>query len=501
LCPDLQLLLDEELGRLPDKYRIAIILCDLQQKSRPEVARQLRLPEGTVGSRLARGRAMLAKRLARRGLTVPAGTLAAVLPQQAEAVPTAVLSTTLKGAGLLAAGEGVAAGAISPQASAITEGVMKAMSIGKRQMVGVVFLLMAAVVVAGGLLAHHILKKSHLEEVENPAREADPKEYGTESDAKRFGALNFTTAGAPEDRAVFTWRQSIREIKAKLDPKTGHWTVTGVLPRDWLWVGAPELKPRNLDGNLAHYEAVVYYTPLLPRKVAMPDELPGWQWLTRRRNGVWPGKKEWRDVTQRYVNLYDDSQPIPATARYVSLQAFTNKDAYIIQLGHNYPCPLGFPLKAGAEEARMDATFALVPGLAPPRGESSSFLPSLVSFRPVRFPCSYLTSSCAYLSSCSTFSVRTISEKTGDAEAIHRMATFRLVKGLAKEQGSSFESVYDPLYSARPKESVSPHYYLRAKDGNLVLERNDGSKQFREDATFFVVAPLFRPKPTNNGTR
>jgi RNA polymerase sigma factor (sigma-70 family) len=105
--PDLQGLLDEELGCLPDKYRIAIILCDLQQKSRPEVARQLSLPEGTVASRLARARALLAQRLVRRGLPVSAGTLAAVLPQQAAAaVPPAVLSTTLEAASLLAGGEG-----------------------------------------------------------------------------------------------------------------------------------------------------------------------------------------------------------------------------------------------------------------------------------------------------------------------------------------------------------------------------------------------------------
>jgi RNA polymerase sigma factor (sigma-70 family) len=133
LWNDLQPLLDQELSRLSDKYRSAIVLCDLEGKTRKEAARQLGVPEGTLAARLARGRKMLALRLARHGLAVSAGSLAAALAQDtaSASVPSVIVSATIKAASLLAAGQAAAAGGISIKAIALMEGVLKAMFLSK----------------------------------------------------------------------------------------------------------------------------------------------------------------------------------------------------------------------------------------------------------------------------------------------------------------------------------------------------------------------------------
>ena len=99
-------ILHEEIDRLPERYRVPIVLCDLQGRTYAEAAQHLRRPIGTVRSRISRGREQLRHRLARRGLN--SGAVGALVDFTGVArleVPTALIRLAVARAG---GGEGPA---------------------------------------------------------------------------------------------------------------------------------------------------------------------------------------------------------------------------------------------------------------------------------------------------------------------------------------------------------------------------------------------------------
>jgi RNA polymerase sigma factor (sigma-70 family) len=140
--------LDEELNRLPAQYRAAVILCELEGRSRKEVAQLLGVPEGTLSWRLATARKMLAGRLARRGLVLSAAGLWAALAQEtaSAAVPAALVDSTVRSALLVAAGMEV--GAFVP-AVALMKGVLRTMFVAKLKLAVAVVMVVTALGAGG----------------------------------------------------------------------------------------------------------------------------------------------------------------------------------------------------------------------------------------------------------------------------------------------------------------------------------------------------------------
>jgi RNA polymerase sigma factor (sigma-70 family) len=119
---DIEGVIDDELGRLDEKYRVPLILCYWQGKTHALAAQELGLPAGTVSWRLARARELLHQRLARRGIALPAGVLFSLVAENAaaSAVPLLLIPRTTAAA-MAFAGAATVASVSSPAAALATD--------------------------------------------------------------------------------------------------------------------------------------------------------------------------------------------------------------------------------------------------------------------------------------------------------------------------------------------------------------------------------------------
>jgi RNA polymerase sigma factor (sigma-70 family) len=145
ILQELRPVLDQEINRLPEKYRAPLVLCYLQGKTNEQAAHELGWPSGSMSRRLAQGRKLLHKALVGRGFMLPAlsGTVLGTLltsEASASAVPGSLAATTVKAAMLFNAKTVVGTAALSPSAAALAEETLRALVIPKLKVVSLVLL-------------------------------------------------------------------------------------------------------------------------------------------------------------------------------------------------------------------------------------------------------------------------------------------------------------------------------------------------------------------------
>ncbi len=146
LWDDTQVVVHEEIDRLPQRYREPIVLCYLEHMTYQQAARHLRWSEATTQGRLARARNLLRARLARRGVTLAGATLASVAASQgASAFSSVMFEAAVRSARQVGLGKAAGAKAVSTAAGVLVNQAVRAMMIARLMGIG------AALLVVGTL--------------------------------------------------------------------------------------------------------------------------------------------------------------------------------------------------------------------------------------------------------------------------------------------------------------------------------------------------------------
>lgn len=164
--------LDDELGRLPEKYRVPVLLCDLEGLTHTEAASRLQWPLGTVKGRLAQARSLLKERLTRRGLAPHALALGAILKAEARlAVPAHLAERTVRSALSITLGGQTAATLASASVIALSRGALRAMLFTKLKLFAVGLLTVLGMTAGAGILAN----AGHRDSERTSNRQSEPR--------------------------------------------------------------------------------------------------------------------------------------------------------------------------------------------------------------------------------------------------------------------------------------------------------------------------------------
>jgi RNA polymerase sigma factor (sigma-70 family) len=238
--------LHEEIGRLPARYREPLVLCYLEGLSSAAVAQRLRCPQGTILSRLSRGRQQLRARLIRRGLAPVNSDAARTLPTQSVPanVPGPLLAATLQlVTGLLE--EPAAVGLIQASVASLTKGVLQAMLWHKLKMGGLAGLALAAIIVGAGAALAYQETKTQGRVAPSPNMKRNPAAAvvsapGAANAAGLSAAVIVPMPPRAELRRLLRRAASEAVVLAKNKPVPNSWCLTTI--------ATAQAKAGDLDG-------------------------------------------------------------------------------------------------------------------------------------------------------------------------------------------------------------------------------------------------------------
>jgi RNA polymerase sigma factor (sigma-70 family) len=235
LWQEVRQVIDEEVRRLPARYRLPVVLCYLQGLTNEEAARALGCPKGTVATLLARARDRLRTRLARRGVAPSAGLVGAALLRYAgpAAVPESLVRAAVTAAARVAAGGAVAATVSAPTA-ALVKGVLRDMFWSQIRAIAAVALALALAAGSGWLVRRALT-------AETPPAPAAPG--GAKGEAAAEGPKD---GRAPDgDKPAPAW-----QAKGNMQVGDGEVKVLGVSPdgKTVSVVLLPTNPPPNMNG-------------------------------------------------------------------------------------------------------------------------------------------------------------------------------------------------------------------------------------------------------------
>ena len=197
---DLGNVLNQEIARLPERYRAAIVLCCLEGLTQQQAAGQLGWPMGTLQSRLARGRERLRRGLIRKGLAPSVGLSPRVLDtaRARGSVSPELVTDTVNNALKLSVAKGVSTAGVGASLAALTEGTLKSMTLHNLRRFALGLAAVTITAAGVGVWASHGARVSH-EVSEEPRSRVEPS--ASRADIEVLAAEAGSEVAGPADNS------------------------------------------------------------------------------------------------------------------------------------------------------------------------------------------------------------------------------------------------------------------------------------------------------------